>query len=337
VDKTPETIVSEYESCYDEKMFKRKYAMALKTWISHLTQRGDLLEATINLRVCTVKNFFKYNDLPLGLVPQARKKVTFHNRDIEKEEIVRILNVSTPRDKAFFAVMAQSGLRPDTIAHLRIKDLEPDLSQNRVPCKIEVRQENTKGKYASYISFIGEEALRLLKDYLNTRPNLKPESFLFTAHGLEKSLHRATASKAFMYAARKLKEKGILNYEIQQEGKPSELRLYNLRKFFRKHAAQAGFENTEYWMGHTGGVDGHYRPKDTEFYRQIYAEKAMPHLRLEMATPSETEKQIEELRKENALLKEKMAKIESSRESLEALLKRVEELEKKLEPKDKET
>jgi integrase len=287
--------------------------------------------------VCAVKSFFKYNDLPLGLILQARKMVTFHNRDIEKEEIVNVLNVSTPRDKAFFAVMAQSGLRPDTIAHLRIKDLEPDLIQGKVPCKIEVRQENTKGKYGSYISFVGEESLRLLKDYLNTRVILNPESFLFTAQGLEKPLHRSTASKAFMYAARRLKVKGVLDYDIRREGKSSELRLYNLRKFFRKHAGQAGFENVEYWMCHTVGVDVHYRPKDVEYYRQIYAEKAMPHLRLAMATPSETEKQIEELRKENALLKEKMAKIESSRESLEALLKRVEELEKKLAPEKKES
>jgi len=53
-------------------------------------------------------------------------------------------------------------------------------------------------------------------------------------------------------------------------------------------------------MGHTvtEGVDEHYRPKDVEFHRQLYAEKAMPYLRLEAATPSETEQTIMELRKQ---------------------------------------
>ncbi|MDH5795226.1 MAG: hypothetical protein OEZ24_03870 [Candidatus Bathyarchaeota archaeon] len=57
-------------------------------------------------------------------------------------------------------------------------------------------------------------------------------------------------------------------------------------------------------MGHTvrEGVDEHYRPTDVEFHRKLYAEKAMPFLRLETATPTETEKTIEELR---AQLKER--------------------------------
>ena len=66
----------------------------------------------------------------------------------------------------------------------------------------------------------------------------------------------------------------------------------------------------QFWMGHIvkEGVDEHYRPTDVEFHRKLYAEKAMPFLRLETATPTETEKTIEELR---AQLKERDEEIDT--------------------------
>jgi len=72
-------------------------------------------------------------------------------------------------------------------------------------------------------------------------------------------------------------------------------------------------------MGHVikTGQEEHYRPTDVEFHRKLYAEKAMPFLRLETATPTETEKTIDELKKQLAernqeikTMKETMAKIE---------------------------
>jgi len=56
----------------------------------------------------------------------------------------------------------------------------------------------------------------------------------------------------------------------------------------------------------------------------------MPFLRLETSIPSETEKQIEELRQENAELKARLNQLAISSSNLEALLKRVDELERKL-------
>jgi len=57
-------------------------------------------------------------------------------------------------------------------------------------------------------------------------------------------------------------------------------------------ATPAGNELVEFWMGHTGGVERHYLSKDIEWHRKQYTEKAMPHLRLESATPSETDKSL---------------------------------------------
>jgi len=72
-------------------------------------------------------------------------------------------------------------------------------------------------------------------------------------------------------------------------------------------------------MGHIvrAGQEERYRPKDVEFHRKLYAEKAMPFLRLEKATPTETEKTIEELKlqlaerdKEMEVMKESFHKIQ---------------------------
>jgi integrase len=234
--------------------------------------------------------------------------------------------------------MAQSGLRPTTICNLRLKHIEPDFSGGKVPCLVNVPEEITKGQYHGYITFIGEDAARHLKAYLNTRRNLAKECYLFVNYGSEDSMIFNTVSSLFRKAVRILREKGEMDYEQKKADRPAEIRLYNLRKFFRKMANQAGFENVEFWMGHTGpGVDAAYRPKDPEFYRAIYAEKAAPFLRLEELTPTATEKQIqeqskqiEEMRKELDHYKQREAELAGKTQALEALLKRVEELEKRL-------
>ncbi len=291
---TPEQINSDYQNL-PERDFKHKYSQVLRAWIGELTE-NEYSPGSIGNFVTALKSYFKHNDFPLSDVLSVRKRVTFHNRDITKEDIQNILSVSGPRERAFYAVMAQSGLRPSTICALRLKHLEPDFSEKRTPVKVTVPEELTKGQYHDYITFLGEDAAEYLRNYLKTRMNLKPESFLFTNQGTEEPMIYNTISSIFRSAVRKIRKKGVMTYDQKKANKPAEIRLYNLRKYFRKYAIQAGFENVDYWMGHTGGIDAHYRPMDTEFYRKIYAEKAMPFLRLETSSPNETEKLVEDLK-----------------------------------------
>lgn len=307
IGRTASEILTDYENS-DDRTFRRKYARFLRAWIAMLDQK--YANKTVICRAAAVESFFKYNDLPLAYVPRPQAHVTFHNRDITREEIIHVLSISIPREKAFYAIMAQSGLRPSTMCRLRIKHLEPDLSEGRIPCKIEVPKELAKGKYRKYFSFIGDESVKLLKAYFKTRRNLTPESYLFTQRGNENRIEYTNPSKRFMLAAKQLKEKGILDYNERGKGEPAEIRLYCLRKWFRKQAHQAGFEFVEYWMGHIvkQGQEESYRPKDVEFHRRLYSQKAMPFLRIEKQTPTQTEEQIEELRRQlnekDGLLKE---------------------------------
>jgi integrase len=332
IEMSGKEIIADYEASED-RIFKRKYAGFIQAWIAELAKGTEEREANTNtsikVKVGAVKSFFKYNDLPLGHIPQAMNGTVYHNRDITKDEIVQIMAVVKLREKAFFAVMAQSGLRPHTLKQLRLKHLE-DLE--KTPCKIEVPQELAKGKYSSYVTFIGPDATKYLRLYLATRANLSPECLLFCAHDdPNKSMNVKDVSRAFRLAARKLEKSGALTYEIR-EGKPSELRLYNLRKFFRKHASQLGFENVSYLMGHTvSGSDANYKPQDAEFYRELYAEKAMPFLRLEAPTPTETSAIINTLKKQHEAEMGSLKKeLQKRDEQIQALNKRFNKYERYL-------
>ncbi len=153
----------------------------------------------------------------------------------------------------------------------------------------------------------------------------------------------------FKKIAEKLERVGVLDYNVRK-GKPSQIRLYNLRKWFRKQAYQAGSDFVNYWMGHTNLDLEHYFSRDVNIHRKVYEEKALPNLLLETETLSETakiiskqaeeiqhlevrldnqQKTIDELEQKNAELKQKLNGFTITPNQMEELMKRIEKLEKK--------
>jgi integrase len=314
IGKSIAEILEDYKQI-DEKEFKRTYAQYLKAYISNLS-RSNLTPNTINSRVTAIKSFFKYSDLPIGFVPQGNGRVIFHNRDIQTKEVQAILAASRPRERAFFAMMAQGGLRPDTLMQLQLRDLEPEFSNftpDKKSCLIVIPIEETKGDYKCYKTFIGEESVRYLKAYFNSeRPNIQPSDLIFSSHshGSDKPCNTNSISAIFARTLRHLKANKELTYEQGAKTKPSQLRLYTLRKYFRRLASPAGPDFVNYWMGHLAklGTDGHYFSDDAEFQRAQYNKFAQPHLRLEASTAMEMDKEktkeVEALNKQVAALTE---------------------------------
>ena len=318
---TPEKILSDYETT-DEKTFKHKHTQQLQNWMTSLINR-KLAILTIKTRAAVIQSFYKYNQLPLGFIPKARKMITYHNRDIEAKEIAQIIAHSQLREKAFFAIMAQSGLRPYTLSKLKIKNIEP-LNLDKKSHLITIPAELAKGQFGSYVTFIGGEATKYLKEYLTTRTNLTPESLLFCAHNNPNSeINTKNISRAFQRKATELRETGNLNYETKVKGKPAEIRLYNLRKFFKRKCKDMGDEDTNYLMGHTNNdSNGNYSPRSPEYYRKRYEDKALPFLVLEEPSPSETKELTEAL---------KTTMEAQHKEQIETLKKQHEKEKKKLE------
>ena len=327
-DTTPEQIIRDYERMTD-RVFRRRYAQYLRALIADMTHSG-YASASITAAVVAVKSFFKYNDLPLAFVPVGQNKVTYHNRDITKSEVVQILKMSSPRDRAFFCMMAQSGLRPATLCGLKLKHVELDevIKLGRA-AEIEVPEEIAKGKYGAYFSFMGEESQSYLRSYLLTRRNIGPESWLFSLQGVEHKCNSKSMSGIFSRTVRIMKEKDLIDFELNTEGKPSEIRLYCLRKFFRKYASHAGVEYVNFWMGHKTDYkaphipasDVHYFSReDVEFQRRIYEEKAMPDLKLETFTPKEEIAQLKRLERELEKKDREIGELRNGMTKLEPLM-----------------
>lgn len=324
VGKTPQKIVREYEASKDERNLKRAYAHSIMDFQAHLSGKG-YANNTIIAIIIAVRSFFKYNDLSLGHIISVRSRTMYHNRDITREEVRQILGASKPRDRAFFCMMVQTGLRPDTLCKLQMRDIEPDFSNCVVPCKVDVPEEKAKGQYRGYFTFMGEESIKYLKSYFQgERPGIGLDDLLFTAYGGRKPASPKTMSLTFAKILRTLQVNNVLQYRRSTNRKPSELRLYTLRKFFRKYARGAGFEFMEFWMGHIvkEGVDDSYRPSDVEYHRKLYKDKAMPSLRIETPALDETEKIIAEQSESIKQLNEKIARLEKKYRLVEEFYKR---------------
>jgi len=315
IECTPQQILDDYENS-NERQFKRKYGQLVRAYISNVSN-GKYAAATVTAMITPIKSFFKYNDLPLGYIPSGTMKVTYHNRDITREEILEIMKISNPRERAFYCVMAQSGLRPNTLCSLKLKHVENLMTvKEGKSCRITVPSEITKGGYHGYFSFIGPESVKHLKTYLLKRRKAKPDDYLFASYGSDKKLNPKSISNIFARTVERLKDSGVMSFNQKKEGKPREVRLYSLRKWFRKQAGHAGSDFVNFWMGHSLGVDAHYFSRDPEHHRKQYEEKALPHLRLETVTPSETEQIIEQLKRQMKDLQEQFKDLQESYEMI---------------------
>jgi integrase len=288
--------------------------------------KQDLTKASIFTYLVPVASFFKYLRIPVK-VELGKRPVVYCNRDITVEEIRRILNNSNPRDRAFFLMMAQSGLRPITLTQLPYEALSEEFESDRIPCCVKVDQAITKGEYVSHFSFIAEDAVKALKDFFAERGAPAATEKIFG------DLTSNAFSMRFGYAVRKL---DLIDDEHMRKGrKPQPLRLYCLRKFFRKFAGPAGVDFVNFWMGHKLGVDEHYFSHDVEHHRKAYAEKAMPNLRILEPSALATERtiielrnRIEELENKNRELKNRLNGYMLTSDQVKELLRRIEKLEK---------
>jgi hypothetical protein len=234
-------------------------------------------------------------------------------RKITKDEINKITQISPPRERALFTIMRQSGLLPYEIMKLKIGDLPEILEPDpQPPCKI-----NTQYKTPN---FIGKEAVRYLKEYLDKRwrKKLTPKNLLFTAkYKPNKPFDKKRASIVFQEKAAKI-------------GKPNELRLYSLIEFFR--------DNTKEYQKALKELRNNGTPKNDDFYRNLYEKLAMRNLEIEPPRSIDIDEIRRQLRKmQNSFPKKWWEEQEEpTPEEEETMLKEHEEHEKQLTPEQKE-
>jgi integrase len=266
------------------------------------------------------KSFFSFYKIPIDVDLPRRACVIYHNQDITKQQLIMILSKASQRDKAIFLLMAESGLRASTIINLKYWQIKEDFERGTIPLRILTPSATIKDHVGDCWSFIGEDGVKILKEYLQPRLPLKDQDYIFSSGkpSLVKGLQfsEASLSTTFNRITRHLKmEKGA------PFGKPGHFRLHGLRKYFRNNMrAEESFR--EFWMGHSLGVDAHYISRDPEEHRKRYAEGYEALRILAPVTPAQLKDINDQLRQKDLEIQElrdKIGKIEQSAILLEVL------------------
>ena len=259
--------------------------------------------------ISPIKSFFKSNRIDIEVRTLKHPHVVYRNRDITKSELRRILNHASLRDRTFFIMMAESGLRPSTLVQLKYRDLREDFENNKVPMQINLRPEIVKDAVADRFTFIGIDGFNSLKEYLSTR-ELSDDEYIFSKKRNRydtEYLCPETFSCSFARILQKIKLRDI---EIKK-GKPRRIRLYCLRKFFRKHMKCPDTNFREFWMTHCFGTDEYYISRDEEEHRQQYSE-GYKHLRIyEENEQQPSSESVQMLAKELDKTKKKLSQFEN--------------------------
>lgn len=214
--------------------------------------------------------------IEVSLPVRYKMRVTYKDRAPTPEEIRKLIEVASLRDKAIIAMLATGGFRISTLLGLKYGDVREELEAGRVPLHIHVPAELNKGKFCDYDTFVNEEAVHYLRLYFEQRrkgtrrippEELTDDSPLFRTHEREA---RPLTDRIFRYHFVKyLREAGL----DRRSGKMREIRIHSLRKFFRTQMTALGVpvDYVEYMMGHKLSTYHDVSMKGVEFLRQVYA------------------------------------------------------------------
>jgi len=184
-----------------------------------------------------------------------------------KEELSKILRMSTPRGRVSISLMAFAGLRPESLGNyegtdgLRLRDLKglrltDNIEFDKIPVMVNVKSMLSKARH-QYFSFLGEEGAIYIKEYLEERrrqgEELDYDSPLlqFDEGKVKKNLFLRTA-----LITREIRE------AIQEAG--LKMRPYVLRAYFSTSLDIAESKGLishpwrQFIMGHKGDIEARY-------------------------------------------------------------------------------
>ena len=218
-----------------------------------------------------ILSWLKFNDIRLQLtvnISGENETPTIANERVpSKEELARIMRKATSRGRVAIAIMAFSGLRPESLGDyegtdgLRLGDLKElklskEIQFEKVPATVMVKSKLSKARH-QYFSFIGEEGATYIKEYLEERrkqgEELTYESPLlqFDVRGVKKNAFLRTT-----LVTRDIRE------AIELAG--LKMRPYVLRAYFSTALDIAESKGLishpwrQFIMGHKGDIEARY-------------------------------------------------------------------------------
>ena len=218
-----------------------------------------------------ILSWLKFNDIRLQLtvnISGENETPTIVNERVpSKEELARILRKASTRGRVAIAIMAFSGLRPESLGDyegtdgLRLRDIKDlriseEIQFDKTPAMIVVKNKLSKARH-QYFSFIGEEGATYIKEYLEERrkqgEELTYESTLlqFDVRGVKKNDFLRTT-----LVTRDIRE-AIANSDLK-------MRPYVLRAYFSTALDIAESKGLishpwrQFIMGHKGDIEARY-------------------------------------------------------------------------------
>ena len=252
-----------------------------------------------------ILSWLKFNDIRLQLtvnISGENETPTIANERVpSKEELARILRKATSRGRVAIAIMAFSGLRPESLGDyegtdgLRLGDIKDlrisdEIQFDKTPSMVMVKNKLSKARH-QYFSFIGEEGTTYIKEYLEERrkqgEELTYDSPLlqFDVRGVKKNNFLRTT-----LVTRDIRE------AIEQAG--LKMRPYVLRAYFSTALDIAESKGLishpwrQFIMGHKGDIEARYStnkrlsPDMIEEMRQSY-QKCLKYMETRMSEVSE--------------------------------------------------
>jgi site-specific recombinase XerD len=218
-----------------------------------------------------ILSWLKFNGIRLQLtvnISGENETPTIANERVpDKEELARILRKATSRGRVAVAMMAFSGLRPESLGDyegtdgLRLGDIKElkisdEIQFDRIPATVLVKSKLSKARH-QYFSFIGEEGATYIKEYLEERrkqgEELTYESPLlqFDSRGIKKNAFLRTT---------------LVTRDIREAMETAGLKMrpYVLRAYFSTAldiAESKGFIShpwRQFIMGHKGDIEARY-------------------------------------------------------------------------------
>ena len=295
---TPEEILAKAGS--NEKDFRYEFT----DFVRKLEKEGKAGSYIARFKK-VILSWLKFNDIRLQLtvnISGENETPTIANERVpSKEELARILRKATSRGRVAIAIMAFSGLRPESLGDyegtdgLRLGDIKDlrisdEIQFDKTPSMVMVKNKLSKARH-QYFSFIGEEGTTYIKEYLEERrkqgEELTYDSPLlqFDVRGVKKNNFLRTT-----LVTRDIRE------AIEQAG--LKMRPYVLRAYFSTALDIAESKGLishpwrQFIMGHKGDIEARYStnkrlsPDMIEEMRQSY-QKCLKYMETRMSDVSE--------------------------------------------------
>ena len=218
-----------------------------------------------------ILSWLKFNDIRLQLtvnISGENETPTIANERVpSKEELARILRKATSRGRVAIAIMAFSGLRPESLGDyegtdgLRLGDLKDlhlsdEIQFEKVPATVMVKSKLSKARH-QYFSFIGEEGATYIKEYLEERRK-QGEELTYESPLLQFDV-RGVKKNAFLRTT-------LVTRDIREaiEAAGLKMRPYVLRAYFSTALDIAESKGLishpwrQFIMGHKGDIEARY-------------------------------------------------------------------------------